>query len=252
MSNVRAKPSVVSLMGLIVRRELGQYLGTWSGYIVFAALLLATGLFYNVESVGSSPKYSSDVLSDFFKWASGFTVVTGILLAMRLVAEERQNGTLPLLTTSSLTEGQIIFAKYLSAMVMICIYVALSLYMPFLVFYNGAVSLGHIFAGCFGMVLIGSAGVAIGMFGSALFKSQLVAAILAGVIALVMTLLWALARVVEGALGDIIGHITLHDKHFSPFMDGTVTLPNIVYYLSVTAVFLFAARNLLEARRWRM
>jgi ABC-2 type transport system permease protein len=252
MSTQHSKPSAASLMGLIVKRELGQYLGTWSGYIVFAALLLATGLFYNVESIGSSPKYSSDVLSDFFKWASGFTVVTGILLAMRLIAEERQNGTLPLLTTSSLTEGQIILAKYFSAMVMICIYVTLSLYMPFLVFQHGAVSLGHIFAGCFGMVLIGSAGVAIGMFGSALFRSQLVAAILAGVIALVMTLLWALARVVEGVLGEIIGQITLHDKHFSPFMDGTITLPNIVYYLSVTAVFLLAARNLLEARRWRM
>lgn len=252
MSNARQKPSAVGLMGLLVRRELGQYLGTWNGYIIFSGLLLLSGLLYNSFAVGSTPKYSADVLSEFFYFASGTTVTTGLLLAMRLIAEERQNGTLPLLTTSSLSEGQIIFAKYVSALVMVGIYLVLTLYMPLLVFYNGAVSLGHILAGYVGLLCIGSAGVAIGMFGSALVRSQLVAAIISGVITVVMLVLWTIARVVEGTLGDLVGQLSLHDKHFRPFMDGIITLPNLIFYASVSIVFLFAARNVLESRRWRM
>ena len=248
----RNKPSSASLMMLIVRRELGQYLSTWSGYIIFAGLLLLTGLLYNADAVGSTPKYSADVLSRFFYSASGTTVAAGVLLAMRLVAEERQNGTLPLLTTSSMSEGQIVMAKYISAMVMVLIFLALTIYMPLLVFKSGAISLGHIFAGYVGLICIGSAGVAIGMFGSALVRSQLVAAIISGVITVVMLLLWTIVRLVEGTLGDIIGQLALHDKQFRPFQDGIVTLPNLIYYASVTIVFLVAARNFLESRRWRM
>ncbi len=252
MSPARTKPNAARLMMLVVRRELGQYLTTWSGYVILAALLLFLGLLYNIDAVGSTPKYSSDVLSRFFYDCSGCAVATGVLLAMRLIAEERQNGTLPLLTTSSLREGQIVAAKYVSAMVMIGLFTAISVYMPLLVFYNGAVSFGHIFAGYVGVLCIGSAGVAIGMFGSALVRSQLVAAIISLVITVVMLVLWTLARVVDGALGDIIGYLTLHDKHFNPFMEGTITLANLVYYGSVSLVFLVAARNVLESRRWRL
>jgi ABC-2 type transport system permease protein len=247
-----ARPTGMSGMTLIVKREIGEYLTTWSGYIIFAGLLLLTGLCYNAWAVGSTPRYSSDVLGDFFYFASGTTITTGLLLAMRLIAEERQTGTLPLLLTSSLTEGEIIAAKYVSAMVMIGIYLALTTFMPLLVFYNGAVSLGHIFAGYVGLLAIGSAGVAIGLFGSALVRSQLVAAIIAGVITVIMLVLWTIARVIEGTLGDVIGYLTLHDKHFRPFQDGTISSANVVFYASVTIAFLFAARNVLESRRWRM
>ena len=252
MSAKTGKPSTSALMMLLIRRELGQYFGTWIGYILMAALLLITGLLYNVFAVGSTPQFSADVLSEFFFVASGCAVTIGMLFAMRLIAEERQNGTLPLLTTSSLSEGQIVFAKYISAMVMILVYLCLTLYMPLLVVYNGAVSIGHVLAGYVGLFCIGSAGVAIGMFGSGLVRSQLVAAIISTVIIVVMLVLWMAARVVEGALGDVIGNLSLHDKHFRPFMDGTVTLPNLIYYASVTLVFLVASRSLLEARRWRM
>ena len=61
---------------------------------------------------------------------------------------------------------------------------------------------------------------------------------------------WLLARVVEGSLGDLLGAMALHDRHFSPFKQGTLSLEHFVFYLSVTTVFLVMARNALEARRW--
>jgi ABC-2 type transport system permease protein len=247
----RHRPSAWRGISLIVRRELGQYLNTWSGYVIAAAMLLTSGLFYNVFAVGSTPRYSQDVLSDYFYFQSGTTIVAGILFAMRLIAEERQAGTLPLLATSSLSDGQVIVAKFLSALLSLCLFLSLTLYMPALIFWNGKVSLGHIFAGYLGLFLIGSASVSIGLFGSALVKSQLVAAVVAGGIAVVLLLLWLTARVVDGPLGEVLAYLSLHDKHFRPFMDGAISSGNVIFYLSLTAFFLVLARNVLEARRWR-
>lgn len=238
-------------MALIVRRELAHYFGTWSGYIVSASMLLVSGLLYNVFAVGSSPRYSQDVLSDYFYFLSGTAIIAGILFAMRLIAEERQTGTLPLLTTSHLTDGQIVLAKYISALALLGVFLLLSLYMPALVFINGKVTIGHIAAGYLGVFMLGAVAVAIGLYGSAMVASQLVAAIFSGVITVVMLLLWMTGRVVDGWVGDLIGYLALHDKHFKPFMDGTITVANLVFYASVIAFFLMLARNALEARRWK-
>ena len=233
----RSKPSAWQAGFLIVRRELGQYASTWSGYVITAGMLVVLGLAYNVWAIGARPKYSTDVLNDFFYLASGITLVGGTLLSMRLIAEERSQGTYPLLATSSLTEGQIVLAKYAAAMVPITIFLAFSLYMPGLIYLNGKVSAGHIFAGYVGLILIGSAGVAIGLFGSSVMKSQLVAVVVSLIICGVGVLLWLTAKIVEGPLGEIIAQMTLHGRHFFLFQDGVISVANVAYYVSVTAFF---------------
>ena len=247
----RKRPSAIGAQVLIVQRELGQYSSTLSGYVILAGMLAVLGLAYNVWAVGATARYSSDVLNNFFYLASGITLVGSALLATRLIAEERAQGTYPMLATSALTEGQIIIAKYVAAMVPIVAFLALSIYMPLLIYVNGRVSAGHIAAGYLGLFLIGSAGAAIGLFGSSLVKSQLVAVIISLVICGVGVLLWMTARIVDGPLGDVIAGMTLHGRHFFPFQDGIISSANVIYYLSVTAFFLMLARNMLESRRWR-
>ena len=247
----RKRPSAWQAGFLIVKRELSQYASTWSGYIITAGMLLVLGLAYNVWAVGAQPRFSSDVLNNFFYLASGITLVGGTLLSMRLIAEERAQGTYPILATSSLSEGQIILAKYAAAMVPILLFLALSVYMPLLIYVNGRVSVGHIVAGYTGLILIGSAGVSIGLFGSSLVKSQLVAVVVSLIICGVGVLLWLTAKLVEGPLGEIVAQMTLHGRHFFPFQDGTVSTANVIYYISVTAFFLMLSRNMLESRRWR-
>ena len=247
----RQRPNALRAQLLIVRRELGQYLSTWSGYVITAGMLLVLGLAYNVWAVGTEAQFSSDVLNSFFYLASGITLVGGTLLSMRLIAEERAQGTYPMLATSSLSEGQIVFAKYIAAMVPITAFLLLSIYLPLLIYVNGKVSVGHIAAGYLGLFLIGSAGVSIGLFGSSLVKSQLVAVIVSLIICGVGVLLWMTSRIVDGPLGDIVAGMTLHGRHFFPFQDGIISFANVVYYLSVTAFFLMLARNVLESRRWR-
>lgn len=250
MANTRGRPSAASGVALIVRRELGTYFGTPSGWIIAALVLMAEGILFNTRAVGSSARYSSDVLSQFIYDASGVAMAAAILVSIRLIAEERKQGTLALLMNSSLTEGEIVLAKYLSALAFLAVLLGLSLYIPALVFVRGKVSIGHIATGYAGLFLLASAVVAIGTFASSIAKSQVVAGAVASAITAVMVLLWTLARIIDGPLGDLVGHMALHDRHFRPFMQGTLSLQHVLFYVSVSALFLVLARNGLEARRW--
>lgn len=245
------KPSAGAGIALIVKRELATYFGSRSGYVIAALILLVDGILFNVFAVGSTSRYSTDVLSDFFFFSSGVTMIAAILISMRLIAEDRQSGALPLLTTSSLSDGEIVFAKFLSGFAFLAALVAITIYMPLLIFLNGKVSLGHIFAGYVGLLCIGAAATAIGTFGSAIASSQVVAVVVSSAIVVFLLLQWMLARIVDGPLSDVIGYLSFHDKHFRPFMEGTVSLRDVIYYLSVAALFLVLARNSLEGRRWR-
>lgn len=247
----RASPSALSGISLIVRRELGTYFRSLSGYVIASLILLIDGILFNAFAIGSGARYSADVLSDFFYFSSGVTMIAAVLISMRLIAEERQSGSLPLLTTSSLSDGQIVVAKFLSGLTFLAALVAVTVYMPLLIFLNGKVSLGHIAGGYLGLLCIGAAATAIGTFGSAIAGSQVVAVVISGVIVVFLLLQWMLARLIEGPVSDVVAYLSLHDKHFRPFMSGTVSTKDVLFYLSITALFLVLARNALEGRRWK-
>src|SRR3954453_2764052 len=153
---------------LIARRELAAYLRTWTGYIIIAAVLAVDGLLFNAYALGGADKRSSEVLSLFFYFSSGTTMIAAIFVSMRLVAEERQTGTITLLYSSPVRDGQIIVGKFLSALAFLTILTLATLYMPVMVMIHGKVSWGHVFGGYLGLLLLGSAALAIGTFGSAL------------------------------------------------------------------------------------
>ncbi|RYZ58745.1 MAG: hypothetical protein EOP07_06165 [Proteobacteria bacterium] len=75
---------------IITMRELRSYFSTWLGYIVISAALLLNGILFNTFAMGDAPKFSSDVLKDFFYFSSGIAMVSCMLLAMRLIAEENE------------------------------------------------------------------------------------------------------------------------------------------------------------------
>ncbi|WP_342379607.1 ABC transporter permease [Myxococcus stipitatus] len=236
---------------LIARRELSGYLRTLSGYVVIAVILALNGLFFNAYALGGASKRSAEVLSQFFYYSSGFTVVASVFISMRLLAEERQTGTLPLLYSSPLRDRDIVLGKFLAGFAFLSLYVLCTLYMPVLVLVNGKVSLGHVAAGYLGLLLLGSASLAVGTFGSALARNQLLAAITSAVMLVALILCWLLARITEQPLSDVFSAMSLWNQHFPPFQSGLIHVRDVVYYAVVTYVALFAATRVLEARRWR-
>ena len=239
-------------VGVIFRRELSAYLRSPIGYIVAAVVLLLGGLLFYAQGLGpaAGERLSGDVLARFFYNASGLTAIAAVALTIRLIAEERQDGTMILLNTSPVRDWEVVLGKYLSALAFLSGITIVTLYMPLLIFVNGRVSLGHILVGYFGLILIGSAVLAIGIFATALTRHQLVAAAVGAVVTGTMFLFWPLAQIVDPPLSWVFAGLGLHGRHFRGFQGGLLHLRDVFYYLAVTYFFLLAATKVLEAKRW--
>jgi ABC-2 type transport system permease protein len=178
-------------------------------------------------------------------------MISSVFISMRLVAEERQVGTLVLLTSSPVHDWEIVLGKYLASVVFMVMLTLATLYMPALIFVNGKVSLGHMFAGYLGVLLLGAAALAIGTFGSVLARSQVLAAIISGALVTAMVLCWNLAKVTEKPLSDVFNALAIWNKHFPPFSTGSVHMRDVAYFVMVIYFALFASIRVMEARRWR-
>jgi len=235
---------------LIAGRELRSYVRSPLGWVVAAAMLLLDGLLFQVGAMGG-PKLSAQVLGDFFYYISGVTMIGAIALSMRLIAHEREKGTLVLVNTAPVKDSQIILGKFLALFTFLFVVTAITAYMPALIFVNGKVSIGHILVGYLGIVLLGSAAVSIGLFASAFARTQVIAAVLGAALLGVMILLWMAAKVSDPPVNTFLLSMAIHHERQRGFMTGVLKLENVVYYVAVTYFFLLAAIKTLEARRWR-
>ena len=159
------------------------------------------GLFFNAFALGKAAKRSATVLSNFFYYSSGFTIVASVFISMRLLAEERQAGTLPLLYSSPVRDRDIVLGKYLAGLAFLArvpgvhaVHAAAGRWC------TARCPSGHIVAGYLGLLLLGSASLAVGTFGSALARNQVIAAILSAVMLVALILCWLLARITEQPL----------------------------------------------------
>jgi ABC-2 type transport system permease protein len=235
---------------LIARRELFAYLRSPLGFGILAGGLFIDGIWFYWQGL-TQKLLSAEVMQQFLFGASGVTMIASLLLSMRLLAEERQTGTLILLNTSPLKDWEIVLGKYLSALAMIVVLTAATAYMPAMVLVNGKVSWGHVFVGDVGLLLLGSAAIAIGLFGSALARSQVVAIIVSAAILASMLMLWMVAKAVDPPMNRFFSALALHHDNFRPFMLGRLELGAVAYYVAMTYFFLLASIKVLEARRWR-
>ena len=236
-------------MWIIAQRELGTFFNTWMGYVIVAAALIIDGILFNAYSVTSEPRFSAEVLSDFFYFASGLSMVAGIFLAMRLLAEEKQNGTIILFYTSPVTERQLIYGKFLSALLFSLVLHAASLYMPALIMVHGKISLGHVAAGYLCLTMLGAVTMSMTLFASALAPNQLVAAVGGAFLTVLFLTLWLLANVVDAPFKAVFTWLSIHNDHFTPFSNGIVHIKDLVFYVGFVLFFLECAVRALEARR---
>lgn len=240
----------MSLALLIAKRELGSYFRSWLGPAIVSGALLIEGILFYWIGLGQK-LLSAEVLQQFFYNTSGVTMVAALFLSMRLLAEERQTGTLVLLNTSPVSDRDIVLGKFLGAFAVLAGTILISAYMPAWIFVHGKVAIGHMVVGYLGLLLLGGAVTAIGLFGSALARSQVVAVIVGGALLAVMILLWLVAKASEPPLNQYISALALHHENFRPFMQGILEPAHVVYYLVIIYAFLFASTKVLEARRWR-
>jgi ABC-2 type transport system permease protein len=211
---------------------------------------LVDGILFYYASLDTK-KLSAQLLSQFFFDSTAATMGAGLLLSMRLLAEERQSGTITLLNTAPIRDRDIVLGKFISAFGMLTLMNLLTIYMPLMVYVRGKVSVGHILVGYLGLTLFGAAVTAIGLFASSLARSQVVAVIIGAVMVASFVLLWVVARAVDPPFNTFFSGLALHHENYRPFMMGTLQFDRVAYYLMITYFFLLAATKVLEARRWR-
>lgn len=236
---------------IIYRRELLAYLRSPFSWVLAALLLLVEGILFQGYAL-QGEQLSAIVLERYFWFASGIPLFGGVLLSFRLIAEERQQHSLVLLNTSPVRDTQIVLGKFFAALTFFAILLVLSLYMPILIKVNGKITGAQIFVGYFGLFLMGAAVLAIGTFASALTKSQLVAAVVAAVITLLMCILFVFAKRLDGGVREVLQELDLWWIHYqNGFMRGVLNLKDVIYYVAVTYFFLLLAVKTLEAKRWQ-
>jgi ABC-2 type transport system permease protein len=237
---------------VIARRDLASYFQGYSAYIIIAGLLLINGMFFHAFALGTGEaRYSHEVLQNFFYLAWGFAVATAVLLTMRSLADEHMLGTEVLLQTSIVRDGDVVLGKWLAAMGMVVLYAALTIHMPLLIFVNGKVSVAHMAVGYLGVVMGGGVAAALGVFCSALFRNQLAAGIVGGLIAIYMSVMaWMMADIVDPPFTDIVEYTAIFNQHFVPLMEGRISVSSVVYHVTLSALFLLLSTQILHGRRW--
>ncbi len=238
---------------VILRRELAAYLRSPQGYVVAAVLLLLAGMLFYAQALGpaAGERLSANVLARFFYNTSGLVAVAAVALSIRLLTDERQTGSVVLLNTAPVRDHEIVLGKFLGAFVFLTAISLSTLYMPLLILVNGRVSWGHVLVGYLGLLLLGGAVLAIGLFASALTRHTLGAAVAGGGLTGAMFLFWPLSSVVGPPFSRVLAGLGLHAPHFSGFQTGVLHLRDVVFYLSVGYFFLLLATKTLEVRRWQ-
>ena len=237
-------------------RELLAYFLSPLAYIVAALLLVVNGItfasilsFLNDPRAGIGAPLELFFGQTFFFWLVLLFVTP--VLTMRLISEERRSGTIEMLMTSPITEGQVVLGKFCAALVFYAfLWLPTLSYAGILAYYH-EVDWGPVASGYLGIMGIGAVFLSIGMLATALARTQLVAAILTFAMLMFVFTFGLLEMLVNtGVLKAVLGYVNMW-QHVEEFAKGIVDTRRLVYYASTTAFFLFLATRAFAARKWR-
>jgi len=230
----------------IALKEFKSYLASPMAYIVICIFLVLTGVFFGI----SPTTYLETSIRGLWEfWGILFLLLLTAVLTMRLLAEERKMGTLELLLTAPVRDSEVIMGKFLGSLCILVVMLVLTFYYPILLMCFGDPDMGPIATGYLGLFLLGCASLAVGLFASSLTSNQIVAAVVAGGILFALWFTGMVANLLPEAIGEAIGYFSL-SYYFPDLMRGVIDTRGIIYYLSITALFLFLAIRSLENSRW--
>jgi ABC-2 type transport system permease protein len=233
-------------MSVIFRRELGSYFNSAVGYVVLAAFWFFSGLSFYTYCL----LYNTSSMAMYF--ASMFTIVVLAvpLITMRSFSEERRQKTDQALLTAPVNLFEIVFGKFLAAFVLFLLCNLIDLLYVIIIATFTTPDWAVFFSTFFGTLLLGAAMIGVDMFISALTESQIIAATVSIGVGILLNRMSELAEFINTEwVTNAINKVSF-DKHFSNFTSGIISLPSIVFFCSVAAVFLFLTARVFEKRRW--
>ncbi len=232
----------------ITWRELKAYFVSPLAYILSAAFLALSGVFFAFDiTYGRQASMQNSLVTVIFIF-----LILAPALTMRLLAEEQRMGTLELLLTSPLHDWQVVVGKFLGSFILFAVMlVAPMLYYVLILTVFGPPDYGPLATGYLGLLLLGASFLSIGVFASSLTQNQVIAFFVGEVVAIIMWVADAFGGLLgSGAAADALNYLVI-TRHYRDLMRGVVDTTDVVYALSVIAVSLFLATQVLQTRRWR-
>lgn len=195
---------------------------------------------------------SIDTLFIIAPWVFMFLIPA---VTMRMFADEKKSGTIELLYTRPLTEMQIIFAKYFASLLLVFIALLPTL-LYFITVYNlgnpsGNIDVAGTAGSYIGLFFLSSAYVAIGLFASALTENQVVAFIIALFFCFFCYVGFesVSALNIKGMLANFITSLGIN-VHYVSMSRGVIDTRDVIYFISLVAIFLLLTRTVLGSRKW--
>lgn len=244
----------------IYRKELRSYFTTPVGYVYMGIFLALSALIFCYTTLISN---SYDTTSYFSMMIFAFVVLIP-LLTMKLFAEEKKLRTEQMLLTAPVSITGMVLGKYLAALTLFVSSIVVSC-INFIPLYavamqeraeasSNAIHIGpsgaQVIGSLIGVILIGAAFIAVGMLISTLTENQLAAAVLSVAALLVMIVLGFVNNFISNyAVRAVISWVSVLSR-YSAFGYGMFDFAALLYYLSLTAVFIFFTVRVYEKRRW--
>ena len=172
-------------------------------------------------------------------------------ITMGLIAKEKNLGTMEIICTLPIKEYEFVIGKYLAALALILIGLIFTIvHFVTLVSFGTNIDYGALFTGYLGLFFAGAVYAAIGTFASSLFDNQVVAFIIGVFIVLMFFLFDKLLIFVPSFMAGTIQYMSV-DYHMSNMSRGVIDTRNIIYFVSVVGIFLFATVQSLSSRKWK-
>ena len=236
-------------MKSIIVKEIKSFFGSPIGYLVIAVFLIGNGLFlwvfkgqYNILNSGFAD------LSPFFSLAPWILIFLIPAVTMRSFSDEKKQGTLELLLTKPLSLWQIVNGKFLGSMLLIVMAIIPTFIYVWVIFGLGSpegnIDMGSTMGSYFGLLFLIAAYSAIGIFTSTLSENQIVAFIVAVFLCFFFYFGFESVATIVPSIQGLISSIGMQD-HFKSMSRGVIDSRDIIYFVSITVLFLsFTVYNL--------
>jgi ABC-2 type transport system permease protein len=248
----------------ICRRELYSYFVSPVAWVLLTIFAILGGFFtysdsvrflrYSIESQttgGGGPMNLNEQLIAGVLWVMA---VVGLflvpLIAMRLFAEEKRQGTIELLMTSPASDVEIILGKWLAAVLMYASLLVILLADLSFLFIYGHPDWKPVATGFLGLLLQGACLLSFGTFISTTTKNQIVAAAIGFAFSLLLYVLNSATEFGSSLTTQVLGYISI-TSHYESFVRGVIDTKDLIFYLSMIFLGLFLTARSLESIRWR-
>ena len=237
-------------MFAIFKKDIINYFTTATGYLFLAISLSVSGLFFSLNTIMRATSNTGS----YFNIIIFMMMIFLPILTMRSFSDEKRAKTDQLLFTAPVPTISIVLGKFLSAFVMFVIYLAFSC-LNFISLYvlkadgasepNGALIIGNLIA----LLLLGMSFIAIGIFVSSLTENMFASALITIAILFLVSLIDIFNTFIPVYwIRIVISWISISSR-YSAFSSGLFDIGALIYYLSITGIFIFLTERAFKARR---